>query len=354
MPAKIKPQPVSKRPGPRGNISDQPKLEPNLARHARKCAICNHPYREHIEDDFISWRSENTIALEYKISSRSAIFRHAAATGLLQRRRRNLRGVAERVLENVDQAPPSASAVLRALRIFTQITEDGQWVEPAKRSIVTHIHVTKHDSLNAPVCHPAGAPSGAHSDVFVGAPSAEGGIMPTGPQIAPLSGCHSEPSALPLRDGGEEPAVYADRVSASSFPSSDDTFVGADRLHRPAAVENVDTRSVEAVGAASLRPHSVSVSAESSTATSPTRPTRTSEPRTDRDYYTRLASTLHRGRGIVPERPGATALKKEPASVETPPNANAENTLPRAAASEILIGHQNAIPETSTDRKYAP
>lgn len=298
MPAKIKPQPVSKRPGPRGNISDQPKLEPNLARHARKCAICNHPYREHIEDDFISWRSENTIALEYKISSRSAIFRHAAATGLLQRRRRNLRGVAERVLENVDQAPPSASAVLRALRIFTQITEDGQWVEPAKRSIVTHIHVTKHDSLNAPVCHPAGAPSGAHSDVFVGAPSAEGGIMPT--------------------------------------------------------VSNPDTRSVEAVGAASRRPHPVSVSAESSTATSPTRPTRASEPRTDRDYYARLASTLHRGRGIVPERPGATALKKEPASVEMPPNANAENTLPRAAAPEILIGHQNASPETSTDRKYGP
>jgi len=117
---------------------------PAFERHARKCSICRHPECDSIESDFISWRSETTIARNYRLPSRSSIYRHAAAAGLLQRRRLNLRGVCERIIERVDEAPPSGLAVLRALRIYSQITEDGNWVEPPKHSLVTHVYVTDH------------------------------------------------------------------------------------------------------------------------------------------------------------------------------------------------------------------
>ena len=155
MPANTKPhslphQPCSSQDAQRA----QRQAATSLARHARKCAICSHPHRAAIDDDFVSWRSESSITLDYQLPSRSSVYRHAAATGLLQRRRRNLRGVAERILEQVAEITPSAHAILRAMRIFAQITEDGQWLEPAKRSIVTHIHVTKHESTSPLACRP--------------------------------------------------------------------------------------------------------------------------------------------------------------------------------------------------------
>lgn len=125
------------------------KSESALERHMRKCSICKHPDREAIEADFINWRSEETICEEFSLSSRTSIYRHAAATGLLRKRRLNLRGVCERIIEHAEKAPPSASAILRALRIFAHITEDGQWLEPAKRFIVTCVHVTKHEPAPA-------------------------------------------------------------------------------------------------------------------------------------------------------------------------------------------------------------
>src|SRR5690348_7912454 len=107
---------------------------PNFARHARKCAICNHPQREAIEDDFFRWDDPVRIYEEYHLPSISSLYRHAEATGLLARRRRNLRGVAERVLEYVDDAKVSGNTILRAMRIFAHVTEDGQWIEPPKES----------------------------------------------------------------------------------------------------------------------------------------------------------------------------------------------------------------------------
>ena len=60
----------------------------------------------------------------------AGIYRHAKATGLLERRRRNLRGVAERILERADAIHPTAEAILSAMRIYAHITEDGRWIEP--------------------------------------------------------------------------------------------------------------------------------------------------------------------------------------------------------------------------------
>lgn len=164
------------------------KSVPNLGRHTRKCAICNHPDRDSIDADIISWRSASTITLDYALPARSSIYRHAAATGLLQRRQRNLRGACERIIERVDEAPPSASAVLRALRIYAQITDDGQWLEPAKRSIVTHVHITKHDSPLSPLGAPSSAPSAEGRMVSVSAPSpAESATPPPDDSLGEIS-----------------------------------------------------------------------------------------------------------------------------------------------------------------------
>ncbi|MFZ0856264.1 MAG: hypothetical protein WAN10_05365 [Candidatus Acidiferrales bacterium] len=160
MPANTKPHSLPRQPRSSQDAQRaQRQAATSLARHARKCAICNHPHRAAIDDDFVSWRSESSITLDYQLPSRSSVYRHAAATGILLRRRLNLRGVAERILERVDEAPPTAATILRAMRIFAQITEDGQWVEPAKRSIVTHIHITQHAPANHSV---VGEPSVAN------------------------------------------------------------------------------------------------------------------------------------------------------------------------------------------------
>jgi hypothetical protein len=120
----------------------------NLARHARKCAICHHPRREQIEDDFLRWSDPWHITRTFDLPSRSSLYRHVEALGLIQQRRINLRGVAERLLERVDHASITASAVVRAMRVFAHIGEDGQWFEPPKRIVVTHVHTTDAASLS--------------------------------------------------------------------------------------------------------------------------------------------------------------------------------------------------------------
>ncbi|HEV2489592.1 MAG TPA: hypothetical protein VGT03_07275 [Candidatus Acidoferrales bacterium] len=141
---------------------------PNPGRHARKCAICNHPRRDEIEGDFFRWDDPVRIYEQYGLPSVSALYRHAQATGLLARRRRNLRGVAERVLENVDDAKVSGSTILRAMRIFAHVTEDGQWLEPPKESLVTHIHKFEQPASASPVSNnsqPVSAPHGLNGSV---------------------------------------------------------------------------------------------------------------------------------------------------------------------------------------------
>jgi len=143
-----------------------------LTRHRRRCVICHHPELEEIEAEFIRGTNPRDILHDYQLPSRSAIYRHAEATGLLARRRRNLRGVSERILECVTNASPSASSVLRAMRIFAHITEDGQWIEPAKRAIVTHVHsVADPDAGRAEA--PASAPAESSHEKFHGEPRVE-------------------------------------------------------------------------------------------------------------------------------------------------------------------------------------
>lgn len=69
----------------------------NAGRHEKQCSICGHTQREEIEGAFVGWRSVNKIASGFYVS-RDAVYRHARASGLLEKRRRNVRAALEHII----------------------------------------------------------------------------------------------------------------------------------------------------------------------------------------------------------------------------------------------------------------
>jgi hypothetical protein len=130
------------------------KKQPSLGRHKRRCTVCHHPERDLIEQEFLRWSSPYEISEAFDLKDPSSIYRHAHAFGLFARRRLNVRCVAEQILEGADSVKPTGNSVLRALRAFTQITDEGQWVEPPKRVVVTHVVRTiSADAIHHPGAH---------------------------------------------------------------------------------------------------------------------------------------------------------------------------------------------------------
>ena len=80
-------------------------ISPDFSRHSRRCTVCAHPHRDAIEADFVRWRSPNTIANMYGLVDRAALYRHAHATGLFARRKRETCRVLEYILECVETCP---------------------------------------------------------------------------------------------------------------------------------------------------------------------------------------------------------------------------------------------------------
>jgi hypothetical protein len=124
----------------------EPQHAADVQRHARKCAICSHPDRESIEYEFIYWEDPVNLVDEYNLPSRSCVYRHAEATGLFALRLRNLRHVAGRILEQGDAADIALDSVLRAMRVYSHITEDGHWNEPPRVTVVEHRYVLSHSA----------------------------------------------------------------------------------------------------------------------------------------------------------------------------------------------------------------
>jgi hypothetical protein len=106
-----------------------------LEHHSRKCAICNHPERADLQEDFVSWRNADLIQKDYDLPNFRRMYTHARATGLYQRHRDNLRFAAELLIEHADQAKPSPDTILRAIQICARLDAKGEWVEPAKQVI---------------------------------------------------------------------------------------------------------------------------------------------------------------------------------------------------------------------------
>jgi hypothetical protein len=119
-------------------ISSASSVPPDFNRHARRCVICSHPDRDAIEGDFIRWRSPKFIAEDYHIADRSSFYRHAHATGLFARRRREFARVLEDILECVEHSTleDTADVIIRAARVYAHLDENGNWVEPPRTHII--------------------------------------------------------------------------------------------------------------------------------------------------------------------------------------------------------------------------
>lgn len=108
-----------------------------LSRHKRKCTVCQHPQREFIEQEFLHWHSIYSIAQSYNLTER-AIYRHAHALALHQRRSTNLRFSLGHIIEQIDCIPVTPESIVQAVRIFAHLTDEGRWVNPPKHLIIEH------------------------------------------------------------------------------------------------------------------------------------------------------------------------------------------------------------------------
>ncbi len=110
----------------------------SLARHSRKCSVCHHKDREFIDADYLRWISPETIARQYKISHHSVVYRHADATGLRTQRRAALRATLEHFIEQAENVRVTAHSIVSAVRLYSQINDQGQYTPTPRRHIVEH------------------------------------------------------------------------------------------------------------------------------------------------------------------------------------------------------------------------
>lgn len=102
----------------------------DVVRHQRMCGICRHADRADIDRDFLSWKNPALICRERGIADRSTIYRHAHATGLFERRRRNVRVVLEKLLERVSEVVEiNGSVIVQAATALAKINAAGHLVE---------------------------------------------------------------------------------------------------------------------------------------------------------------------------------------------------------------------------------
>jgi len=110
--------------------------QPDLARHARKCTICHHKDRPVIDFDYLNWRSTQQIIRVYALPHRVALYRHAAATGLTALRKSTLHSVLDSIIEQAETVQVTGATILRAMRDYSCLTKNGDWVELPRRKIV--------------------------------------------------------------------------------------------------------------------------------------------------------------------------------------------------------------------------
>lgn len=126
MKAKTQDKANSTQKAPRRTASDEPPV--SNGRHEFRCTICPHEERESIEAAFVGWQSPVKIASDYKIS-RDSIYRHAKATGLSEKRRKNVRAALERIIEKAGEVEVNANAVVAAITAYAKINARGELVE---------------------------------------------------------------------------------------------------------------------------------------------------------------------------------------------------------------------------------
>jgi hypothetical protein len=97
----------------------------NLGRHRSQCKVCRHPQHQEIEDDWTGWASPSVIEHDYGVG-RYSMHRHVCALGLRKKRQRNIRMALERMIEKVDYAQATSSAIVSAIQAYVKITSAEQ------------------------------------------------------------------------------------------------------------------------------------------------------------------------------------------------------------------------------------
>lgn len=72
------------------------KINSSFRRHWNLCSVCHCPQRESIEAEFVMWEQVEVIGRRYGVG-RSAVYRHAHATGLFPQRQRNISKALQRL-----------------------------------------------------------------------------------------------------------------------------------------------------------------------------------------------------------------------------------------------------------------
>lgn len=183
-----------------------------LARHARKCAVCRHPEREAIEEEFLEWHSVFHIAEYYELNDERTIYRHARATGLLERRRENLRAALDGIVEHCHTSHVTADAVLRAIRAYSCLDSRGHWTSAPSRVIFTVERSAFPESSAS-----AGLPPAAESCPAELAPETPRPLLSPAPDAGPLEGAPTE-DAIPDSNAGNPDLIAVPRLE---IPVSD-------------------------------------------------------------------------------------------------------------------------------------
>jgi hypothetical protein len=110
-----------------------PEKSIRLGRHETNCKVCQHPERLAIEEEFVSWKSPSKIAKDWELRDRTTLYRHAWATGLMEKRRRNVRAALESIIERGTDVVVTAAAVVLAVAAYARINSEGRLVERSER-----------------------------------------------------------------------------------------------------------------------------------------------------------------------------------------------------------------------------
>jgi hypothetical protein len=97
-------------------------------RHSRDCCICAHPDREEIERELCDWKPLAAIAKTRRIP-RASLYRHVHATGLFDKRDRNVKAALAALIERGYKVRVTAAALISAITAYAKINAEGQWID---------------------------------------------------------------------------------------------------------------------------------------------------------------------------------------------------------------------------------
>jgi hypothetical protein len=120
----------------------------------------------------VSWVSPDRIGKRYGVS-RDAVYRHAHALGLMEKRRRNVRSALERIIEKTGEVEVSASAVVILLRRHrapgfrpNDLPELGLLIEAPEKNVDRCQQMPTQSVLRSPACQARIAKDGRTSPIL--------------------------------------------------------------------------------------------------------------------------------------------------------------------------------------------